>query len=77
MTDTALYFYLTPMLFIWGIYYGFRTRRHRRATRLRDDAQKSGLPGSGITPPRDRFMPLPGLSVLRKRLPGKISTGNY
>ena len=43
MTDTALYFYLTPMLFIWGIYYGLRTRRHRRATRLRDNARKSGL----------------------------------
>ena len=43
MADTALYFYLTPMLFIWGIYYGLRTKRHRRAIRLRDDAQKSGL----------------------------------
>ena len=43
MTETALYFYLTPMLFIWGIYYGLRTRRQRRATRLRDESQQSGL----------------------------------
>ena len=43
MTDTALFYYLTPMLFIWGIYLGLQTRRQRRATRLRDESQKSGL----------------------------------
>ena len=43
MTDTAIYYYLAPMLFIWGIHYGLRTRRQHRATRLRDESHKSGL----------------------------------
>jgi len=43
MSDTALYFYLAPMLFIWGMYYGLRTHRQSLATQLRNDSQKSGL----------------------------------
>lgn len=43
MANTALYFYLTPMLFIWGIYYGLRAHRQHRAIRLRDESQQSGL----------------------------------
>ena len=43
MTDTAIYFYLAPLLFIWGIHYGLRTHRQRSAIRLRDDSRESGL----------------------------------
>jgi thioredoxin reductase (NADPH) len=43
MIDTALYFYLAPMLFIWGIHFGLRTHRQRSATRLRKDSRESGL----------------------------------
>jgi len=43
MADTALYFYLAPMLFIWGIYYGLRSRRQHRAIRLLDESRQSGL----------------------------------
>ena len=43
MTDVTHFIYLTPMLFIWGIYYGLRTRIQRRAASIRDEALKSGL----------------------------------
>ena len=43
MGDAAHFIYLTPMLFIWGIYVGLRTRRQRRSVRVRDEVQKAGL----------------------------------
>ena len=43
MTDVTHYIYLTPMLFIWGIYFGLRTRRQRRAASIRDETLESGL----------------------------------
>ncbi len=43
MTDVTHFIYLTPMLFIWGIYYGLRTRIQRKAASIRDEALKSGL----------------------------------
>lgn len=43
MTDVTHYIYLTPMLFIWGIYYGLRTRKQRRSACVRNEVQKAGL----------------------------------
>ncbi|MEN8206862.1 MAG: NAD(P)-binding domain-containing protein [Pseudomonadota bacterium] len=43
MADVTYFIYLTPMLFIWGFYYSLHTRRHRRATRVRDEVEKAGL----------------------------------
>jgi thioredoxin reductase/Pyruvate/2-oxoacid:ferredoxin oxidoreductase delta subunit len=43
MADVALYMYLTPMLLIWGIYCGLRTRKQRRSARVRNEAQEAGL----------------------------------
>ena len=43
MADVTYFIYLTPMLFIWGIYYSWHTRRHRRAACVRDEGQKAGL----------------------------------
>jgi len=43
MADVAHYLYLTPMLFIWGIYFGLRNRRQRKVAVIRDEALKSGL----------------------------------
>ena len=43
MADQAFYIYLTPMLFIWVIYYGLRTHRQGKAARLRDESQNAGL----------------------------------
>ena len=43
MTEVTHYIYLTPMLFIWGIYYSLRTRRQRRVASIRDEVRESGL----------------------------------
>jgi thioredoxin reductase (NADPH) len=43
MADVTHYIYLTPMLFIWSIYYGLNRRRKHRATGLRDEALQAGL----------------------------------
>jgi len=43
MTETTHYLYLTPMLFIWGIYFALRTRKQRRLACIRDEARKTGL----------------------------------
>ena len=43
MTDVTHYIYLTPMLLIWGIYYGLRSRKQHRSASIRDEAHISGL----------------------------------
>ena len=43
MADVTYFIYLTPMLFIWGLYYSWHTRRHRRAACVRNEGQKAGL----------------------------------
>jgi thioredoxin reductase/NAD-dependent dihydropyrimidine dehydrogenase PreA subunit len=43
MPDATYYIYLTPMLFIWGLYYGLRNRRQRNLARVRDEVRNAGL----------------------------------
>ena len=43
MPDATYYFYLTPMLFIWGFYYGLRTRRQRKSAQVREEVRNAGL----------------------------------
>jgi len=43
MAEVTHYLYLTPMLFIWGIYFALRTRKQHRLACIRDEARKTGL----------------------------------
>lgn len=43
MTNTALTFYLAPMLLIWVIYLGWRANIQHKSRRIRDQARQDGL----------------------------------
>ncbi len=43
VTSLTLWVYLTPLLFIWGLYARSRIKKDRRNNTIRDEALKSGL----------------------------------
>jgi len=43
MANATYLIYLTPMLLIWGIYFGLQSRRQHRSACVRDEVRKTGL----------------------------------